>query len=105
MYLRISSANFGDYEQTIPDLYRIANYEELYVLGSYGDNRKSIHIFNKYDPCRFAGELYEEFPYGHAIKTKLMQLGYGDFDVIIDNTKKHEISQYALNKIGDLMDK
>lgn len=104
MYLRASSANFGDYEQTLPDLYRIANYEELYVMDSYGEERKSIQIFNKYDPCCFAAELYEEFPYGEAIKTKLAQLGQGSFDVIIDNTaKKHEISQYALNKISDLM--
>lgn len=104
MYLRADSKNFGDYEQTIPDLYRIANYEELYVMDSYGNNRKSAHIFIKADPCCFPAELYEEFPYGPAIKSKLVELGNGTFDVIIDSsTKKHEISQYALNKIIDLM--
>lgn len=104
MYLRANSKNFGDYEQTIPDLYRIVNYEELYVMDSYGNDRKSIQIFNKADPCCFSAELYEEFPYGPAIKSKLAELGNGTFDVMIDNTaKKHEISQYALNKIIDLM--
>jgi hypothetical protein len=104
MYLRADSANFGDYEQTLPDLYRIANYEELYVMDSYGHDRKSVQIFNKSDPCCFPAELYEEFPYGPTIKTKLSQLGEGTFDVIIDETaKKHEISQFAMNKILDSM--
>ncbi len=104
MYLRADHANFGDYEQNLPDLYRIANYEELYVMDSYGEGRQSIQIFNKYDPCCFAAELYEEFPYGDAIKTKISELGKGKFDVIIDGTATtHEITHYAMNKILDLM--
>lgn len=104
MYLRADPANYGDYEQNIPDLYRIANYEELYVMDSYGEGRQSIQIFNKHDPCCFAAELYNEFPYGDAIKTKISELGKGKFDVIIDDTATtHEITHYAMNKILDLM--
>lgn len=105
IYLRATSANFGDYEQTIPELYRIANYEELYVMDSYGDDRKSIQILNKYDSCCFAGELYAQFPYENAIKTKLAQLGKGEFSVYIDDTHTgHQISHWTLNKILEHME-
>lgn len=100
IWLRSAPSDFGDYEQTIPDFYKIANYEELYVLSSYGENRELVQIFNKFDSCCFTGKLYEEFPYENAIKTKLQELGKGDFKVIIDDTHdEHKISNYALSKI------
>lgn len=36
--------DIGDYEQYLPELYRIANYLDLYVLGCYGEGRKQLQI-------------------------------------------------------------
>lgn len=97
---RSDTKNFGDYEQTIPDFLKISNYLELYLMGSYGENRKSTQIFIKSDPCCFPSELYEKYPYGEIISKKLNLLGSGEFNVIIDeSTIKHELSSDTLNKI------
>ena len=75
MFLRFNTpSNFGDYEQTIPEFYKIANYEELYIMSSYGDDRKLILFYNEFDPCCFPGELYNKFPFGDMVKTKLFQV-------------------------------
>ena len=97
--------NFGDYEQTIPELYNIANYEELYTMASFGTDRYSVQVFIYNDPCCFQAELYEEFQYGNAIQDKLDILGNGGkFSVFLDNsTNKHEISDYVLSLILDDM--
>lgn len=91
--------NLGDYEQTLPELYSIANYLELYIMSSYGENRKLTQIFNKYDPCCFSGEnskIYE-----NVIKEKLVNLE-GNFEIFIDDThKKHKISEVTLNLINN----
>ena len=56
IYLRTNhEQNWGDYEQTIPELYSTTIYLELYALGSVGDHRIQFQIFDKYDPCCFAG--------------------------------------------------
>jgi len=98
--LRSDPINFGDYEQTIPDFFRLSNYLELYLMGSYGEDRKSTQIFIKSDPCCFTSELYEKYPYEEIISKKLNHLGNGEFNVIIDeSTIKHELSSDILNKI------
>ncbi len=61
IYLRSIPQNYGDYEQWIPELYQNANYLDLYIMNSYGDDRKFIQIFNKYDSCCFSGELYKSY--------------------------------------------
>jgi len=97
MYLRSIPENFGDYEQTIPQMYNITNYLELYILASYGDNRKFIQIFNKYDPCCFSGELYKT--YETKIKEKMEKLK-GEFQVHLDDShKEHKISENTLKFI------
>jgi len=96
--LRMESRDIGDYEQTHSEFYAIANYLELYVMGSYGENRKQIHIFNKFDPCCFAGDLSKN--YEDIIKDKLIILGKGHFDIDIDESNtKHSISKNTLTKI------
>ena len=65
--LRIESRDIGDYEQTHREFYSIANYLELYVMCSYGENRMQMHIFNKLDPCCFSGDL--SMNYENIIKT------------------------------------
>ena len=77
IFLRSKAArDWGDYEQNHPDLYRIANYPELYVLGSHGEGRRQIQILNRYDDCCFAGtrsRLYEE-----AVREGYRFYSYGD---------------------------
>ena len=100
IWLRSDSRDFGDYEQTIPEFYQIANYEELYFLGAYGDNRSLFLFYNEFDSCCFSGQLYEKFPFGDSIKNKLAEFGKYNFDIIIDHDQtEHIISDYTLGKI------
>lgn len=97
IHYRSIQKNFGDYEQTLPELYSIANYLELYLLSSYGDDRKLLQIFNKYDPCCFSGNHYSS--YENILKKKLSDLD-GDFEIFIDDThKEHKISDTVLQLI------
>lgn len=99
-YLRSSPEDLGDYEQIVPDLYEITNYLDLYVLDSYGENRKHVQIFNKYDPCCFSNPLFET--YVDEVKSILSKLGQGNFVIYLDEThKEHKISDYALKIILD----
>ena len=92
--LRINSQDIGDYEQIQPELYNIANYSELYIMSSYGENRMFSQIFNKYDPCCFSGSLFNE--YESKISNIVSKLNSGDFNVYLDDThKEHKISEYA----------
>ena len=102
IYLRTIPHNFGDYEQVHPELYRIANYLDLYIMNSYGDDRKFIQIFNKYDPCCYSGEHYQT--YETEIKNTISELDSGHFNIFLDDThKNHQISDYALKIISESM--
>lgn len=98
IFLRTDVKNFGDYEQTNIKLYEIANYLDLYTIASYGENRKFIQIFNKFDPCCFDGDSY--LAYEDDIKNNILNLKSGYFDIYLDDThKQHKISDYALGII------
>ena len=98
LYLRYDTGDIGDYEQFNPNLYRIANYLELYVMGSYGDDRKFIQIFNKYDTCCFDGELYQS--YEDEVKRTVSNLQKGKFKIYLDDSHKgHKISENTLRII------
>ena len=100
IFLRVEAKNVGDYEQIVSGLYQNTNYLELYLMGSYGKDRKQIQIFNEFDPCCFSGNFYTY--YDDVVKLKLSSLGEGKFDVILDSShKKHIISDNALNQIID----
>ncbi|MGA9343398.1 MAG: hypothetical protein WBV61_13820, partial [Rhodanobacteraceae bacterium] len=43
----------GDTEQYITDMYSIAGYLDLYVLGGYGAGREQIQVLNRRDSCCF----------------------------------------------------
>lgn len=102
IYLR-ASRDWGDYEQTVPSLYRIANYPELYVMGAYGSGRKQFQILNKYDSCCFGGVKYQT--YEDAVTQAVMELGEGEFEILLDDThKEHKISNYALTVILNDLD-
>jgi len=96
--------DLGDYEQLVPELYRIADYPELYILGSYGDERKQLQILNKYDGCCFAGVKYQL--YEDKIKETLEKLGNGNFEVYSDESHyEHKISDKALDIIFEDLNK
>lgn len=98
IFLRNDPKNFGDYEQHNLELYKIANYLDLYVMGSYGTDRLLVQIFNKYDPCCFDGDV--SLLYDTQIKNTVSTLGKGNFKTIIDDThKEHKISNYSLEII------
>ena len=95
LFLRINSQDIGDYEQIHSDLYKTANYLELYLMSSYGQDREFVQVFNKYDPCCFSGTLFHV--YENDIKDILYKLDSGSFDIILDNThKEHKISEFTL---------
>ena len=97
-YLRVDVRDIGDYEQTNIDLYRIANYLELYILAGYGDDRKHVQIFNKNDPCCYSGIGYESYEF--FIKDKLAKLGKGSFQILVDDThSEHKVSNTMLEYI------
>lgn len=96
--LRFIHEDVGDYEQHNSQLYKISNYPEFYVMSSFGDDRKFTQIFNKFDPCCFAGTLYTQ--YEDSIKQKINDLGEGSFVIFLDDShKKHEISELSRNYI------
>jgi len=96
--LRNTSNDVGDYEQYRLDFYSIANYFELYLMSAYGETREFIQIFNKYDPCCFAGNI--SISYADSIKDRLSELGTGNFEVIIDDTHhEHKISDTVIELI------
>ena len=101
IWLRSDPSDYGDYEQTIPEFYEIANYLELYFLNSYGD-RTLFLFYNEFDPCCFSGEVYNQTPFADSIKTKLSKFGKSNFDVIIDyGQTEHIISDYTLKNINE----
>lgn len=102
IYLRSIPENRGDYEQWQPDLYQIANYLDLYIMGSFGENRKFVQIFNKYDSCCFSGTLYTS--YEDEIKKTISELKKGHFEIYLDDShKSHKISELGLTIIINSM--
>ena len=100
IFLRLDSNDYFDYEHTVPEFYRIANYEELYVMSSFGEDRKLVQIYNKWDTCCFSNDLYKI--YENNIKKKLESLGKGKFENYLDDTYRgHEVSKYGLKIISD----
>lgn len=88
------AADWGDYEQTIPELNSLASYLDLYILGSFGEHRKQLQIMNKRDPCCFAGELSRT--YEGVVNDRVRALGGGTFAVYLDTKNQaHSISSDA----------
>ena len=89
-----SEVEIGDYEESLPEFYRIANYPELYLLGSYGEGRHQVQILNYSDPCCFGGIGY--LSYEPVVVQALAALGAGSFEVYLDTTHHdHAISETA----------
>ena len=96
--LRTVIDDIGDYEQYHPEFYSIANYLDIYTMSSSGNDREHIQIFNKYDPCCFAGNfplhIYDN------MRQSVIPFNSGNFEIMIDDThNEHKISDYILNEI------
>ena len=90
--------DWGDYEQSIPELYAIANYLELYVLSSFGEGRKQLQILNKHDPCCMGGEAFRT--YENVVNERVRASGSGSFAVYLDTKNtSHSVSPTALDVI------
>jgi hypothetical protein len=98
-YLR-NDYNPGDWEQYVGDLYRISEYMEWYVLGSYGA-RNQLQIFNQGDTCCFSGATYNTNPYESVVQQKLTSLGAGRFNVYIDQNDTHGLTTNSMNVISN----
>jgi hypothetical protein len=105
LWLRSGVAgDWGDWEQTLPALYRRWTYPDLYVLGSSGLDRAQVQVLNQYDPVCFAGirsQLYES-----AVRDCVAAAGAGEFRVFVDGTHaRHAISPAAANLVLELVGK
>jgi len=93
-----NTGSLGDYEQGVPDIYRIANYLELYIMGSYGSGRRQLQILNEFDACCFRGTGFKS--YLDIVKNRVESLGAGSYDIFLDSTHRlHQISPKALEII------
>jgi hypothetical protein len=106
-YLRVGSFHsreWGDWDQYYPSLNKIANYLDLYILGSSGPGRRQRQVLNKYDSCCFAGVRYRT--YENHVRGAVAATGNGAFDVYLDEShRSHLISGPALEKaIAPLLD-
>jgi len=96
--LRYQAQDIGEWEQLHPGIYNIANYLELYVMNSYGENREFVQIFNKYDPCCYAGTLYEF--YEDDVRSVTSNIGNGKYSIYLDSSHmEHIISDSAIKFI------
>jgi hypothetical protein len=88
------SGDAGDYEQMSSQLYSIANYFELYVMGASGEGRRQLQILNEFDPCCFSGRAALDYAESVA------NIATGSFEVMIDSSHgRHEISRQAMTRI------
>jgi hypothetical protein len=96
IYLRSNSGrDWGDYEQTAPEIYSIANYLELYILGSFGAGRKQVQLINQFDACCFAGLKWET--YVNIVRGRVFDLGAGEYDLFLDDSHhEHMVSPAAM---------
>ena len=107
IYLRIrdpKNGSWGDYEQVVPELYRIANYLELYVLGASGPGRRQIQMLNEFDSCCFSGRGFKT--YQLLVQERVKSIGRGYYDVFLDSShEEHKISEKALAYILEDLEK
>ena len=91
--------NWGDWEQVIPDLYQIASYEDLYIMGSH--LRSQIQVLNEYDVCCFNEPRYVLWE--PAVQDVLQVVG-GEFHVFwAKGDFIHWANPAAVNRILDDM--
>lgn len=98
IWLRPPLDELGDAEQVWPDLYTIANYTELYVMGAAGRGRRQFQFLNEKDPDCFAGTRHVKWV--PQVKDAVASLGEGRYDFWLDQTNvRHSVSKEVLQRI------
>ncbi len=89
-----------DSEQRDASFYNIAGYRDLYVLGSFGANRRQTQILNVHDSCCFTPNPQDAAAYTCQVQTTLSELGAGAFVFDYDDTATtHQIPLAALSGV------
>ena len=78
-------------------VYQVADWKDLYVLASFGEDRKLTQWFHTKDSCCFAADELD-FNYEETIKKRLTNLGSGEFEIFIEDTSRHDVSTKALTQ-------
>ena len=78
-------------------VYQVADWKDLYVLASFGEDRKLTQWFHTKDSCCFAADELD-FNYEETIKKRLANLGSGEFEIFIEDTSRHNVSTKALTQ-------
>ena len=101
LYLRrpedpcLKPGDHGDREQYHPGLYGIADYLDLYILGSYGRGRGQLQVVNQFDDCCFGGLRY--LTYRDIVQNVVAGLQRGSYNVFLDSShRSHLISRHTL---------
>lgn len=68
--------NWGDWEENLPELFRLASFEDLTILGAA--RRSAIQVLNEYDICCYNDRRYLDF--APAIQAVVQPLG-GRFEI------------------------
>lgn len=96
--LALREADWGDYEQTTPEVYRVADYPDLYLLGAAGAGRGQLQVLNQYDPSCFWGLRHQV--YEGLVQRVLRRLGPGRFTVLHDaGHRRHMLSPAAMRRV------
>lgn len=95
VYLRaLNERDWGDWEETLPEIHDRFGYLDLYLLASSGCGRKQVQVFYENDPCCYAGTaatVYEEAVHG------VSRILGGSFAVVIDSDYRlHGYSPVAM---------
>jgi len=98
LFISLNAPVMPHYEGIIPELYEIASYLDLYILGSFGEDREQIKIINKFDSCCHGGISYQVFE--EEMAQTMTKLNNGNFTIFLDDThNRHKISDAALQVI------
>ena len=98
IYLRIGNEGLTDSEQVDPGFYSIANYEELYTMGAFGENRLQYQILNRVDSCCFYGNRFTNWIY--KVRATVAQMGEGEYRFYSEyNPDVHAFSSEGLSII------
>ena len=95
---RTDKRDLGDYESSLPELYQITNYIDLYTLASVGEDRKFTQVFLQDDQCCYAANRLD-FSYQEEVKNNIKNFGSGEFEIGIMKGYKHNVSASALNYV------
>jgi dienelactone hydrolase len=87
----------GDFEQNHPPLFAIADYLDLYILGSHGLRRGQLQVLNQYDSCCFNGP--RGLAYRGVLKDLMRERRLGRYDQFLDAShQQHTISDHAMEE-------